>query len=139
MGGIKLSDIDTLTTNFEGALAEQFVGQELLTGFNYFEDPKLYFWAREKKNAAAEIDFLLQIRNETYPIEVKSGKSGTLKSLQVYLKEKKQTNAIRFNTELPSYGKNLTASINTKGEFGEITYDLLSLPLYLSYFDRQLV
>lgn len=139
LGGIKLSDIDSLTTNFEGTLAEQFVGQELLTTFSFFEDPKLYFWARENKSASAEIDFLLQIRNKIYPIEVKSGKSGTLKSLQVYLKKKNQTDAIRFNTDLPSYGKNLSASINIKGEVGELTYNLLSLPLYLSYFVRQLV
>ena len=129
---IKLTDIQNLITDFEGALAEQFVGQELLTSFEYFEDAKLYYWAREAKNTNAEIDYVFQIGNKIYPVEVKAGKTGTLKSLQVYLAEKKETTGIRFNTDLPSIGKDLTAAINLKGKMQKLTYTLISLPLYLA-------
>ena len=132
MSKIKLSDIRNLVTDFEGALAEQFVGQELLSSFEYYEDAKLYYWSREAKNANAEIDFLFQVNNKIYPVEVKAGKSGTLKSLQVYLAEKNENTGIRFNLDLPSVGKNLSAVINVKGEMKNLKYNLISLPMYFA-------
>ena len=129
---IKLSDVSNLVTDFEGALAEQFVGQELLSSFEYFEDAKLYYWSREAKNANAEIDFLVQLGNKIYPVEVKAGKTGTLKSLQVYLAEKNQNTGIRFNLDLASVGNNLSTTINIKGEMKNLEYNLISLPLYFA-------
>lgn len=139
LAGIKLSDIQNLVTDFEGALAEQFVGQELISTFQHFKDARLYYWSREKKNANAEIDFLHQIGNKIYPVEVKAGKSGTLKSLQVYLAEKDQKTGIRFNMDMPNIGENLTASINIKSEQRQLEYTLISLPLYLAGFIKQLL
>ena len=129
---IKLIDISNLITDFEGALAEQFVGQELLASFNHYEDAKLYYWVREAKNTNAEIDFLHQINNTIYPVEVKAGKIGTLKSLQVYLAEKKENRGIRFNTDLPSVGKNLKATVTVGRNKQMINYNLVSLPLYFA-------
>jgi predicted AAA+ superfamily ATPase len=129
---IKLSDTRDLVTDFEGALAEQFVGQELLTLFEYFEDAKLYYWSRDAKNANAEIDFLFQLGNKIYPVEVKAGKTGTLKSLQVYLAEKNQNTGIRFNLDLPSEGNNLSTTINIKGVMKNLEYNLVSMPLYFA-------
>ncbi len=129
---IKLTGLKNLVTDFEGALAEQFVGQELLTSFNYYEDAKLYYWVREAKNTNAEIDFLYQIGNSIYPIEVKAGKTGTLKSLQVYLAGKKEHTGIRFNIDLPSVGKNLKATVILGGNKKVIDYNLVSLPLYFA-------
>ncbi len=132
MSKIKLSDITNLVTDFECTLAEQFVGQELISSFEFFEDAKLYYWSREAKNANAEIDFLFQVKNKIYPIEVKAGKTGTLKSLQVYLSEKNENAGIRFNLDLPSVGKNLSSAINVKGKMRNLKYNLLSLPLYFA-------
>ena len=129
---IKLTGLKNLVTDFEGALAEQFVGQELLTSFNYYEDAKLYYWVREAKNTNAEIDFLYQIGNGIYPVEVKAGKTGTLKSLQVYLAGKKEHTGIRFNIDLPSVGKNLKATVILGGNKKVIDYNLVSLPLYFA-------
>jgi len=132
MSRIKLTDIQSLVTDFEGALAEQFVGQELVSSFQFFEDAKLFYWTREAKNANAEIDFLFQIGNRIFPIEVKAGKTGTLKSLQVYLTEKKEDTGIRLNIDLPSLGKNLSAVVNLRGEKQKLTYQLISLPMYMA-------
>jgi len=129
---IKLSDVSNLVSDFEGALAEQFIGQELIASFEYFEDAKLYYWSREAKNANAEIDYLLQLGNKIYPLEVKAGKTGTLKSLQVYLAEKNEDTGIRFNLDLPSVGNKLSATINTKGVMKTLEYNLVSLPLYFA-------
>jgi predicted AAA+ superfamily ATPase len=111
----------------------------LLTTFEFFEDGKLFYWTREKKNANAEIDYLFQVGNSIFPIEVKAGKTGTLKSLQVYLGEKDQKTGIRFNLELPSYGENLQAGINISGIITQIEYSLLSLPLYLALHIKRLM
>jgi len=128
---IKLSDIQNLVTDFEGALAEQFVGQEFIANRNFYSEQKLYYWHRESKNSNAEIDYLYQIDNKIFPVEVKSGKRGTLKSLHVFLSEKGKSTGIRFNLDLPNFGIDLTASLNIKNAI-ELKYNLLSLPLYFA-------
>jgi uncharacterized protein len=128
---ISLINLSKILTINEGALAEQFVGQELLTMATSFDDPHLYYWAREEKNANAEIDFLYQHKNLAFPIEVKAGKTGTLKSMHVYLFEKKLTTGIRLNTDMPSIGEFKT-KVRAAAADAEITIRLLSLPLYMT-------
>lgn len=70
-----------LSNIYRGALAEQFVGQELI----YAKDGEVCYWARDKKGSNAEVDFLITRDGVPYPIEVKSGKSGTLKSMHMVL------------------------------------------------------
>lgn len=81
----------------KGALAEQFVGQELLAYQQKQELPELYFWAREQKNSSAEVDYLTLIDAHIIPIEVKSGATGTLKSLRIFMEEKKTKMGIRIS------------------------------------------
>jgi len=66
---------------FRGAMAEQFVGQEMILSQN--ED--MYYWSRHAKSSTAEVDYLAVINNKIFPIEVKSGSSGRLKSLHLCL------------------------------------------------------
>ena len=68
-----------------GAVAEQFVAQELLACAPPDQESALYFWAREALNSQAEVDFLIASGPQVLPIEVKSGASGTLKSLRLFL------------------------------------------------------
>ncbi len=67
---------------FHGAMAEQFVGQEML--LSQFQD--LYYWNRETNGSNAEIDFIAVFSGKIYPIEVKAGSSGRLRSLHLALK-----------------------------------------------------
>ncbi len=130
LGGIKLINIDKILTTNEGALAEQFIGQELLALPEIYKDSKLFYWAREEKNSNAEIDYIYQHQNHIIPIEVKAGTSGTLKSLQVYLFEKKIKTGVRFNIDIPSLG-DFKTKVTTGKKQGELNYRLLSLPLYM--------
>jgi predicted AAA+ superfamily ATPase len=66
---------------YQGAMAEQFVGQELLAA----GQPELYYWSRDAKSSTAEVDFLINKQGRIFPIEVKSGPSGRLKSLHLLL------------------------------------------------------
>jgi predicted AAA+ superfamily ATPase len=71
---------------YRGALAEQFVGQELLL-YGGSENDKLYYWYRTKKSSSAEVDFLIAREGEIYPVEVKSARAGRLKSMKIFLDE----------------------------------------------------
>jgi len=66
---------------YNGKMAEQFVGQELYCATNR----ELYYWSREARGSIAETDYLVEQEGEIIPIEVKSGKSGSLKSLHLLL------------------------------------------------------
>jgi predicted AAA+ superfamily ATPase len=73
---------DNLLSLFKGAMAEQFVGQELLASGH----EELFYWSREAKSSSAETDFLTEIDDAIVPVEVKSGATGSLKSLHLLLK-----------------------------------------------------
>ena len=59
-----------------GAVAEQFVAQELLACAPPDREPELWFWTREAPNSQAEVDFLIPRGMEPVPIEVKTGAAG---------------------------------------------------------------
>jgi len=71
-----------LSNIYRGALAEQFAGQELICA----TDGETFYWARDKKGSSAEIDYLVTIDGKPYPVEIKSGKAGSLKSMHMVLK-----------------------------------------------------
>lgn len=128
---LKLNVLDLTANDLslvnKGALAEQFVGQHLLYSGAYYQEPELYYWARQAKGAAAEIDYLTTIGQQVIPIEIKAGSTGTLKSMHQFLKEKQRQLAIRYNADIPSFLEDRKKLTN--GSI--INYKLLSLPLYL--------
>lgn len=70
-----------LLSVFQGTMAEQYVGQEILAATNN----DLYYWSREAKSSNAETDYLIEKKGKIIPVEVKSGKGGSLKSLHLLL------------------------------------------------------
>lgn len=78
---------NNLLNVYSGAVAEQFVGQELIAYQEYYKEPSIYYWEREAKNSSAEVDYIIQIGSKVFPIEVKAGKTGRLKSLHIYLEK----------------------------------------------------
>jgi uncharacterized protein len=80
-----------------GALVEQFVGQELLSIVPGFLPGELYYWAREKPGSQAEVDYVINIDDTILPVEVKSGKTGSLRSIHVFLKKKQLSLGIRLS------------------------------------------
>jgi hypothetical protein len=135
---IELTGLNNLVTANEGVLAEQFIAQELLNIQPEYMSPELFYWSREEKSSNAEIDFIFQHKNKIYPIEVKAGKTGTLKSMQLYLHEKKLKEGIRFNMDLPSKGS-FHVRLNVPGNTAELSWTLLSLPLYMVSELRRLI
>lgn len=74
---------ENLLAIYRGKLAEQFVAQELLAK----NGSELFYWARDARGSTAEIDYLAVREGNIYPIEVKSGASGSLKSLHNILEK----------------------------------------------------
>ncbi len=88
---------NNLLSVYRGAVAEQFVGQQMMTLHDWFEEPELYYWNRLKKGSLAEIDYVYQYKNQIVPIEVKAGKAGTLKSLLQFAKENESPFSVRLS------------------------------------------
>jgi predicted AAA+ superfamily ATPase len=80
------------TAIFKGAIAEQFVGQEIIAYHTPEIRSKLYYWAREARNSNAEVDYILEKNLGIVPVEIKSGAKGRMKSLYLFIE--------KFNTEL---------------------------------------
>ena len=122
--GIQKEIIGTndLNSIYQGILIEHLIGQEILA-FQYNALSALQFWVREKKESTAEVDYLFQYDGLIIPIEVKSGKEGTLKSLHSFMDIAPHDMAIRFYAG----ALNITDAITQKGK----QYKILNLPYYL--------
>ena len=99
----KILVADDFETINKGTIAEMFVGHELLKEADSLLKHDLYCWRREAKNANAQIDYIVQIGQKIVPIEVKSGKKGSMNSLHTFMSEKKCDYGIR--TSLENFGQ----------------------------------
>jgi len=72
-------DENRLFTEFKGILSEQFSVQQLVS-----QNLPLYYW--RPQNAEAEVDFLLPLKNQIIPLEIKSSENVRSRSLSVYAK-----------------------------------------------------
>ncbi len=120
----QIADINFINS---GGLSEQVVGQLLSSLAPFYVSPALYYWVRENKNANAEVDYLLQQGTTILPVEVKSGSTGSLKSLHLFMELKKLPRALRINGDIPSQ-----VLVTTKTHQEPVEYRLYSLPFYLT-------
>lgn len=98
-----------------GSIAEQFVAQEILSLADPYAEPVLFFWSREAKGSSAEVDYLIQVDGIVFPVEVKAGATGTLKSIKLFLSKYPATPfGIRYSMHDLSFHDNI-----------------LSIPLYM--------
>jgi len=93
---------------FKGAIAEQYVVQELKT----LSSMPIFYWGSD--TGKAEVDFVIQYGNGIVPVEVKSDLNKKSYSLNVYMEAYKPKQAIR--TSLNNFG---------------IDAGLYSIPLYM--------
>ena len=97
-----------------GSQAEQFAGQELLAYRKPYMQSELFYWDRQKPSSSAEVDYVINVNDRIIPIEIKAGKTGSLRSLQLFLNEKNYDLGIRLSL------KPL-----------EVNHRVLSVPLYM--------
>lgn len=104
-----MGDISQLTTDIMVATASDLVNKgpmaELIAGLEMlrYKSPnlrhELYYWTRQSRNSQAEIDYVTTSGQTVMPIEVKAGTQGGMKSLWIFMREKKLKNAIRCSLE----------------------------------------
>jgi len=100
---------------YNGALAEQFAGQEFLSSGR----DKLYYWTREAKSSSAEVDFILSKKNKIFPVEIKGGAAGKLRSMHLLLDK---------------YPHIETGYVLSTAPYGELPEQrLVFLPLYYAF------
>ena len=100
-------DGNRIFEEFKGAIAEQYVLQQ----FKTIKDLPVFYWSNE--TSRAEIDFVIQIKSNVVPVEVKAERNLQAKSLKVYMEKFKPNYAIR--TSMADYKK---------------TNSLIDIPMY---------
>ncbi|MGK5084436.1 ATP-binding protein [Bdellovibrionota bacterium FG-1] len=111
----------------KGAIVEQFVAQHLIQHARPF--PELFYWLRDGSAGNAEIDFVWSEGGRVMPLEVKAGKSGSLRSLHQFMHEKKLKQAIRFDSSSPVKQQIDVEMMTGKGR-ARARYNLESWPVY---------
>ena len=101
-------DGNRIFEEFKGAITEQYVLQQ----FKTIKELPVFYWSNE--TSRAEIDFVIQIKSDVVPVEVKAERNLQAKSLKVYMEKFKPNYAIR--TSMADYKK---------------TDNLIDLPLYV--------
>ena len=114
---------EDLHSFYKGIIAEHIVRQELIAK-NTFRKKTPLFWVREKKQSSAEVDILIEHENIIIPAEVKSGKSGKLRSLHQFINKSNYPFAMRFY----SGPFNIIETKTPEGKH----FLLMNLPYYLA-------
>ena len=83
----------------KGGLAEMVLGWELIKYNNPRSQHDLYYWENTADGTRAEVDYIIARDMKVLPIECKSGTSGKMKSLHLFMHNKHLTDAIRCSLE----------------------------------------
>lgn len=113
---------DDLSDSYKGALIPHIITQEILS-LQTHSSRLPCFWVREKNQSSAEVDLVYPHKNMVIPIEIKSGSTGSLKSLHQFINRVNHPYAIRIYA-----GK--FEVIKTETPEGK-PYILMNMPYYL--------
>jgi predicted AAA+ superfamily ATPase len=87
--------MDDLNSAYKGAVIPHLVTQELIS-LQSISAHTPNFWVREKAQSNAEVDLLYVYNKFVIPIEIKSGSTGSLKSLHQFIEAADHPYAIRM-------------------------------------------
>ena len=114
--------MEDLNHAYKGALIPHLITQELMS-INTITSNKPNFWVREKSQSSAEVDLVVSYKSMIIPIEIKSGKTGKLKSLHQFIDQANHPYAVRMYVGEFKIEQHTT-------QFGT-PYLLMNLPYYL--------
>jgi len=113
---------EDLASAFRGRIAEHIVTQEhIATHHQPTWSPM--FWTRESPRANAEVDLVFQHHSALYPLEIKAGAQGRLRSLHEFVE--------RANTRIGFRVYGGSFSIDNVSTPSGYKYALVNLPYYL--------
>lgn len=130
----ELLALNDLSNAYKGAIIPHIITQEVLS-LNTINYKKPHFWVREKKQSTSEIDLVYQYQDKVIPIEIKSGATGTLKSLHEFIERTNHNYAIRMYAGAFSIEEHSTPNQNKPYKLMNLPYYLgAKLPEYIAYF-----
>ena len=88
---ISVIEGNSVFTEYKGAMAEQFVCQQLISDCGM----RPFYWSAG--NSSGEVDFLAQALGKTFAIEVKAEENLQAKSLRAFKEKNSDVNAVRFS------------------------------------------
>lgn len=83
----------------KGGLTEMVLGWELVKYNSPRTQHDLYYWENTADGTRSEVDYIIAREMKVLPIECKSGTSGRMKSLHLFMRNKHLTDAIRCSLE----------------------------------------
>ena len=128
-GGVQ-DYVDTIITGVaselvnKGGLAEMVLGWELVKYAPSRAQHDLYYWENTVENTTSEVDYIIAHEMKVLPIECKSGISGKMKSLRLFMRNKNLVEAVRCSLE------NFTKLTLKEGADNEVYRYVTIIPLY---------
>lgn len=111
-----------LSNAHKGAIIPHLITQELISLTSYMNKVP-HFWIRDKRQSSSEVDLVYTYQNKVIPIEIKSGKVGTLRSLHQFIDRSNHPYAMRIYAGEYSVTETKTP--------GGTPYKLINLPYFL--------
>ena len=118
----ELLSLQDMSQAYRGSLIPHLITQELIS-LNSLNNKKPHFWVREKNQASSEVDLVYNHQGRIVPIEIKSGATGSLKSLHQFVERANHPYAVRL------YAGEFTVTRTQTP--GETPYLLMNMPYYL--------
>lgn len=112
---------EIITGEYRGKIMEQVVGQSLIAG-GVHKQIDLYYWAKDRVEGSAEVDFCIQHGSKLVGIEIKSGSISKMRSLFSMGSSDKDIVLVRISWD--------NLKVETYKFSGQV-YKLLSIPFYL--------
>jgi predicted AAA+ superfamily ATPase len=112
---------ELITGEYKGKIMEQIVGQSIIAG-GVHKQIEFYYWAKNRAEGSAEVDFCIQHGSKLVGIEVKSGNILKMRSLFSMRSSNKDVILVRISWD--------SLKVETYRFSGQ-KYELLSIPFYL--------
>jgi predicted AAA+ superfamily ATPase len=119
----KLIGVKDLNDFYRGKVIQHMVTQELQAQYD-MPSYKPHFWVRENVNSNAEVDLIYTYDRHVIPIEIKSGKLGTMRSLHEFIDRSGYKVAVRMSAN--------TYAVEQVSTPKGTTFTLINLPYYLT-------
>ena len=121
----QLLTMEDLSSAYKGAIIPHLITQEFISlNKRNYQKPK--FWVRDKTQSSAEVDLVRVFNGMLIPIEIKSGATGSLRSLHQFINQANHCFGVRI------YGGKfkIETSKTRKGK----KFHLMNLPYFLGTF-----
>jgi len=128
--------MDDLNSAYKGAIIPHLIAQELIS-IQSITAHTPNFWVREKAQSNAEVDLLYTYNKLVIPIEIKSGSTGTLKSLHQFIEAADHPYAIRMYAGALKIEQAVTPNKKPYLLMNLPYYAGTELPQYIEWFVQQ--